>query len=496
MTLRSRLATGSMASAAILLVPLLLAVQSLTRLQKTASALKDRELAASLLLGQLREGMTDLRSLETAVLFVKRPEDRDAMAAKLSEVARIVDTLQRHQLVDAARDIRAAVQQIAQWAPAEFEAVVTQKNDDADSISARYIVPALARADSSVRAGEADLRSRTHSAVEQTAAGIKTTRAAAIAGMILALVIAAGVGFWFTRSISGPVIGLERGMRAVADGDLSYRVNLDADRADEFGRLAKSFDEMTRHLAELDKLKAEFVSVASHELKTPVNVIIGYLQLLDEGIYGPLTPKQLEVHRTIEVQAKSLLRLTKQLLDVSRFEAGGGRLDIRRVELHHLLDELQDAFHVLALQREITFIVERREGLPEEVFWDLDRVNEVLGNLVSNAFKFTERGGRVELSVEAVDGSIVMEVRDTGAGIPPEQLHRIFEKFYQADNQQSARAKGSGLGLAIAKQIVEAHGGQISCESTPGVGTTFTIVLPKHVKARRTSAHQAIPTGV
>src|SRR5439155_11533737 len=120
--------------------------------------------------------------------------------------------------------------------------------------------------------------------------------------------------------------------------------------------------------------------------------------------------------------------------------------------------------------------------------WDVDRVNEVLGNLLSNAFKFTPRGGHVTLSIERQGDSVSMAVADTGAGIPPAQLPRIFDKFYQADNQRSAAALGSGLGLAIAKQIVEAHGGSILCDSTPGVGTTFSITLPAAATRRLTSS--------
>ncbi len=262
-------------------------------------------------------------------------------------------------------------------------------------------------------------------------------------------------------------------------------------RTDELGQLAVSFREMTRQLRELDKLKAEFVSVASHELKTPINVILGYLQLLEEGVYGPLTPQQLDIQKTVANQANTLSRLVKQLLDVSRFEAGGGRLEPRPIRLDALVQELQSAFHVLALQREINFSAEQCDGLPPEVYWDLDRINEVIGNLLSNAFKFTPRGGSVELTLAPVGANVRVSVRDTGAGIPPEQLPRIFEKFYQADNQGAARAAGSGLGLAIAKQIVEAHGGAIVCESKVGAGTTFAITLPARVP-RRASQRVAV----
>jgi signal transduction histidine kinase len=284
-------------------------------------------------------------------------------------------------------------------------------------------------------------------------------------------------------------------MRAVADGDLAYQVEIPTNRADEFSQLADSFREMTRQLTELDKLKAEFVSVASHELKTPINVMIGYLQLLDEGVYGALTPEQIEVHKTVAAQADTLLRLVKRLLDVSRFEAGGGRLEPRAVSVPDLADELERAFDVLARQREIRFRVQRGSDVPEQVYWDLDRIHEVLGNLLSNAFKFTPRGGSVELAFDSADSGVRIVVRDTGAGIPKDQLPRIFDKFYQADNQRAAGAAGTGLGLAIAKQIVDAHGGTITCDSTPGVGTVFTITLPLRA-TRRTSASRAVPETV
>jgi signal transduction histidine kinase len=274
-------------------------------------------------------------------------------------------------------------------------------------------------------------------------------------------------------------------MRAISEGDFEHRLGTSLDRSDEFGRLALGFTSMSQRLAELDRLKAEFVSIASHELKTPINVVLGYLTLLQEGVYGPVTEKQREILDTLEGQSQTLARLVRQLLDVSRFEAGGGSLDPRSFDPCAFLEELETAFRVLADQRSIAFEVRCAQGLPPSVVWDRDRMSEVVGNLLSNAFKFTERGGRVELTAEAVDdGAVVIEIRDTGAGIPAEQLPHVFRKFYQADNQSRASAPGTGLGLAISKEIVEAHGGSITCESTPGVGTAFLITLPARVDVR------------
>jgi signal transduction histidine kinase len=220
-------------------------------------------------------------------------------------------------------------------------------------------------------------------------------------------------------------------------------------------------------------------------------VIIGYLELLQEGIYGELSPPQKETLKTITKQANTLTRLVKRLLDISRFEASGGKLDVREIDLRRFLTTLESSFSVLANQRDIAFSVNHGADLPSKVYWDEDRINEVLGNLISNAFKFTSRGGKVGLTVESQDNRVTITVRDTGAGISPEQLPHIFDKFYQADNQAQAATKGTGLGLAIAKEIVEAHGGRITVESAVGEGTTFVVVLPAEpsgVRRRRQAA--------
>jgi signal transduction histidine kinase len=491
MTLRSRLAVGLVTIAIILVGPLVFAIRSLYGLHDDARALRDREFAASMLIGRLREGLNDLRREELALLFSGDVAARDAMEREVAHVGALADSLGHFQLPAYAKLIGVSVRQIAAAAPSEYNAALAGNSAAADSISAKVFVPSLGHADSVVKLAEQDLLARTSAQVDEQEQRIAGTTTVSVGALVLALVIAAGIAFWLTRSISAPILDLRAGMSSVADGDLSYRLSIPPERSDEFGRLAESFQEMTRQLGELDKLKAEFVSVASHELKTPINVMIGYLQLLDEGVYGPLTPKQKEVHRTLVVQSNTLLRLVKQLLDVSRFEAGGGRLEPREVKLDHLLAELEDAFHVLAVQREITFRIERRNGLPDSVYWDVDRINEVLGNLLSNAFKFTPHGGSVMLVLEPAVTGVRMQVSDSGAGIPPQQLPRIFDKFYQADNQRSAGAAGTGLGLAIAKQIVDAHGGTISCDSTPGVGTVFSITMPVRV-VRRSSMQRAM----
>jgi signal transduction histidine kinase len=495
MTLRSRLILGLLTIAMILVIPLLIAVQAMDRLHRDARDLRDKEFAASLLLGRLRDGLNDLRRQETALLFVHDAHTRDVMEKQLHVVAALADSLRMFKLDKSAEDVRASVGKILAWAPREYDAALADHRDEADQISSTHMAPAFGDADRSVLEAERALRQRTVERVASAAVAISRAKNVSALAEVGALILAALIGVWLTRYIARPVRALEEGMDAVANGNLTYKLPLSTSRADEFGRLAASFEEMTKQLAELDKLKAEFVSVASHELKTPINVVQGYVQLLDEGVYGTLSEQQRGVLQTIETQIEGLTRLVKQLLDVSRFEAGGGKLELRRIQLGRFLDDLERTFQVLALQRSIRFVVRRGETVPNEVSWDADRMNEVLGNLLSNAFKFTPRGGEVDLSIEAIDGSVQLEVRDSGAGIPAEQIPHVFEKFYQADNQKAASAKGSGLGLAIAKGIVEAHGGTITCDSTPGVGTTFSIVLPTRPN-RRGSVPRRIPAEV
>jgi len=484
MTLRARLTLGIFGIAALLLLPLFIALWALHQTREAVNLLRGQEFAASLAVGRIRGQIYDVSQAEVALIFVADSASRDRMSGEVSKLAEMARGLDQFELDSAALLLRQAVRAIDSLAPIEYAAVLARRTAEVDSISLQHMRPAIGNAFKWADRSEVWLRSRTQARVDDAdAAASAAGRFTALAFAIAAL-LAAALAIWLTRSISYPVRDLERGMKAVADGEFSHSLGFAPSRHDEFGRLAASYQSMVSQLAELDKLKAEFISVASHELKTPINVILGYVQLLDEGVFGELNPRQREICHTLNAQAQSLARLVKQLLDVSRFEAGGGKLDLRKVELRKFFGELERAFQVLALQRGVSFRVSVSDDLPQDAIWDADRMNEVIGNLLSNAFKFTGAGGRVELSAERTDGSILLEVRDTGAGIPPAQLPHIFEKFYQADNQRQAATKGTGLGLAIAKQIVEAHGGSLVCDSTLGSGTAFTITLPLRTSRR------------
>ena len=485
MTLRARLTLGFLAIAVLLLIPLGMSLGALAKVEETTERLQERELTASQALGQALRTSATLRATET--LFPLFPDDYAAsLEAGVDSLMNYASELRSAGGVpaEAAAPLRRSLDSLRAALP-DYRAAATADTAAADQISRLRVRPALDSVDATLAFIGTQLERSSLAVAREAGQVAARANNATVSAVALVVVLAALIAVLITRSVSRPVRNLDRGMRAVADGDFNHPLGFSPRRADEFGRLAASYQEMARRLAELDKLKAEFVSVASHELKTPINVILGYLQLFDEGLYGPLTGRQREVVSTLMSQGQSLARLVQQLLDVSRFEAGGGRLELRDVPLEQFVSELETAFHVLAHQREIRFHLLTGEGLPEFVQWDADRMNEVLGNLLSNAFKFTERGGSVELEATSTAEIVQLVVRDTGAGIPPSQLAHVFRKFYQADNQDAAALKGTGLGLAIAKEIVEAHGGEISVDSTLGVGTTFCIRLPVRPRPRR-----------
>src|SRR5690348_91477 len=248
MTLRTRLILGLLTIAIILVIPLLIAVQAMDRLHRDARALRDQEFAASLLLGRLREGLNDLRRFETALLFVHDGRTRDAMDKQLTVVTSMADSLETFKLAKSADDVRSSVRAIGAWAPEEYTAALADRRDEAEQISSTHLVPAIASAERSVQDAERDLRERTANRVASAASEISRAKNVSALAEVVALVVAALIGIWLTRYISRPVRALEEGMEAVASGNFTYRLPVSESRRDEFGRLATSFEEMTKQL--------------------------------------------------------------------------------------------------------------------------------------------------------------------------------------------------------------------------------------------------------
>jgi len=231
-------------------------------------------------------------------------------------------------------------------------------------------------------------------------------------------------------------------------------------------------------LQELDRMKDAFLSMVTHELRTPLTVISGVAEMLETGIYGQLTPEQSEPLRQIAAQAARLRTLVNDLLDLSKMEAGMMRLRRELLDPRALVEAAVEQLAAFAAQSGVRLKNQAGRDLPE-VNCDGQRIEQALANLISNAIKFSSAGGVVTISAEAEGGQVRFRVADDGAGIPPEALPRVFDKFFQAQSGTETGRKGTGLGLAIVKHIVESHGGEAGVESEAGKGSRFYFTLPR-----------------
>jgi len=241
------------------------------------------------------------------------------------------------------------------------------------------------------------------------------------------------------------------------------------------GRLF-TFQDVTE-LAELDRLKSEFVNTVSHELRTPLTSIMGYLGLVLAGTAGPLQDQQREFLQVVSRNTTRLANLINDLLDIQRIESGRMPLTLKPTSLPQVVTQVAETFRVQAEQKGLSFTVNvPEEGVPA-IQADPDRLTQVVSNLVSNAVKYTKEGG-VTITVSAREGRVELAVADTGIGISPSDQKRIFEKFYRAEHPYVREVGGTGLGLPIVRTIVEEHGGELRVESELGKGSCFTVSFP------------------
>jgi signal transduction histidine kinase len=226
-----------------------------------------------------------------------------------------------------------------------------------------------------------------------------------------------------------------------------------------------------------NKAKAEFLAVMSHELRTPLNAIAGYAELLSLGVSGTLTGKQNDAVARIQSSQQHLLALIDDVLSFAKIEAGSSAMVARPVRVCDVLDSLESLVQPDLVRRELTFTWTGCDKTLEVVA-DPVKLRQVVLNVVGNAIKFTPRHGRVELSALRSGDSALITVSDTGIGIPPNMIERVFEPFFQVDTGTTREYAGVGLGLAIARDFARAMGGDIAVESVSGKGSTFTIALP------------------
>lgn len=237
-------------------------------------------------------------------------------------------------------------------------------------------------------------------------------------------------------------------------------------------------------LEDLNRMKTEFLATASHELRTPLTSIQGFSEFLDDEVAGMLEPQQREFVHQIQEGASRLQRLINDLLDAARLEAGAFRLMMAEADMVAVVKRTVDALVPQSEKAGISLHAMLPAG-SLNLEMDVERIEQVIVNLVGNAIKFIPRGGEVVVSARAEADDVVVEVQDNGPGIPPEKLGHIFERFYQVDAGSTRAYGGAGLGLSIARAIVEAHGGTMGVMSEPGKGSRFYFVMHRKVVARR-----------
>lgn len=284
------------------------------------------------------------------------------------------------------------------------------------------------------------------------------------------LLIAFGLAWLVSRGIVGPLHRLRHAAQAIAAGDYGERVP--ARGPDEVRDVASAFNHMAEQVQATQIAQHDFLANVSHDLRTPLTSIQGFSQAIIDG-----TSKDPAYHaRIIRDEAGRLNRLVSELLDLARISVG--RLSMRHEQLNlvPLVEHVTEGLAIKARESGVQ-LVRDIQPVPN-VSGDGDRLAQVLTNLVDNALKFTPEGGTVRVGLQSAGGGVQLTVSDTGQGIPPEELPRVFERFYQVDKARGP-GRGSGLGLAITAEIVQAHGGRIQAASGgAGKGTTFTVWLP------------------
>jgi len=302
--------------------------------------------------------------------------------------------------------------------------------------------------------------------------------AAAGGSVALALLL----GFVLSWSLIEPLRKTEARLAQIAEGDFGGHVEVP--NRDEVGVLAANVNRMNDELGRLyrevetaSRHKSDFLATMSHELRTPLNAIIGFSEVLQQQMFGELNERQLAYVDDVLAAGRHLLALINDVLDLAKIEAGRMDLDLAPVSL---ADVLQGGMTMHGERASRAGVALGLRVEPEEivVIADERRVRQVVYNLLSNAIKFTPRDGRIDVSAEMRDGMVEVAVRDTGPGIAPGDLERIFEEFDQGGGDPANHVDGTGLGLPLSRKFVELHGGRLWVESSLGAGSTFRFTLP------------------
>lgn len=295
----------------------------------------------------------------------------------------------------------------------------------------------------------------------------QTLWVAGLSGAVLAIFL----GYLFTRQIVAPLGKVTAAARRVAQGDLEQRVDIYG--SGELAELGESFNLMAATLSHDRELRQNMVADIAHELRTPLSILQGNIEAMLDGVLEANTDNLTSIHQ----ETMLLARLVEDLRTLSLAEGGQLRFQRRDTDLRSLSLQVIDGFQTQLASKNISVALEAPNDLPQ-AWVDPDRTAQVIRNLFSNAFHYTPEGGNITIRLTSDSNDITVSVIDTGAGIPPEDLPHVFDRFYRVDRSRARSTGGSGLGLAIVKQLVEAQDGRVWADSAKGKGSTFAFRVP------------------
>jgi two-component system, NtrC family, sensor histidine kinase GlrK len=301
------------------------------------------------------------------------------------------------------------------------------------------------------------------------------TNVSIISGIVVIFLVLI-ITFISARKINMPIKLLREKTKDVASG--KFEETLEISSPPEIRELADAFNVMCGRLKEADQMKIDYISHLSHELRTPLTVIKEASLMLQQGVFSKFPAKQEELFNVVKEECERLISSVNRILDFSRMEAGNMFFSFQQADINPVIEKSIMKLSPLLQNKNINIIKEIPQNIPP-LSMDMERIAEVLENLLSNAWKYTPSGGTVAVSasLNKEKGAIEISVTDNGIGIPEDGLQRVFDKFKRVDDRRGA-VRGTGLGLAIVRHIINTHGGQIWVKSKAGKGSTFTFSLP------------------
>lgn len=298
-----------------------------------------------------------------------------------------------------------------------------------------------------------------------------TVQKGLIISTFVTLLIALALGGFLIQSFTQPIRKLASATEKVAGGELGYQVDIQS--KDELGKLASSFNRMSSDLEKSDRARKQMTADIAHDLRTPLTILQGYTEVLNEGKMSGTA----EIYQTMHQQAQHLGYLIDDLKTLSLLDSEELAFQIQNIDPSLILQRVESAFAPLAREKGIEFTLITETELPR-VDLDPGRLTQILGNLINNALQVLSPGGKIVISAEQIANNLLLEITDNGPGISEEILPLIFNRSFRADQSRSSENGSSGLGLAITKKLVEAQGGSIAVTSKVGTGTTFRVEFP------------------